>query len=558
MRENEAFWIVIRRLRVPILLIIVTYAISIVMLTLIPGKDSSNHTYYMTFFDAFYIVSYTANTIGYGEIPYTLTYPQRLVTVVMIYLTVPAWFYAIGTIVALINDKAFKKELKKMIFRRKIAHIQTDFVVICGYNSISRIMINKFQKDGRYRLVVVDKQEEKIEELKLEGYYPVIPAIAADATMTDVLSDAGVGMKNCKALFTLFEDDDLNLKVAVKAKILNQNINIIAESTFSAGLQNLTDVGVEHVIDPYRQVAVRIEYMLNTPHLYAILNWLVGGNLNLTKKASLTRGKYIICSRGRLGKAIKEVLSANGIEYEIVDILKEAKAKTGGDRDLLIKAGIENAECLIAGTPDDAVNLSVVLTARKLNPNIIIMARENKMEENSVFAALRANFVFIMDKIIAVRAYNLAAKPMVVTFADRLIHKNDEWGKHIVERLTEIVNKKPQLKEIYINDEEAHALLPLLGQREVTYKDLVANVDGNGRELELLVLGLQKQHGEFIMAPSFSSKFEVGDKLLIAGTDDAIWEFETILNNVNKLHFVIHKEEKMNWIIEKIIMRSKK
>jgi Trk K+ transport system NAD-binding subunit len=225
---------------------------------------------------------------------------------------------------------------------------------------------------------------------------------------------------------------------------------------------------------------------------------------------------------------------------------------------LLIKAGIENAECLIAGTPDDAVNLSVVLTARKLNPNIIIMARENKMEENSVFAALRANFVFIMDKIIAVRAYNLAAKPMVVTFADRLIHKNDEWGKHIVERLTEIVNKKPQLKEIYINDEEAHALLPLLGQREVTYKDLVANVDGNGRELELLVLGLQKQHGEFIMAPSFSSKFEVGDKLLIAGTDDAIWEFETILNNVNKLHFVIHKEEKMNWIIEKIIMRSKK
>ena len=209
----------------------------------------------------------------------------------MIYLTVPAWFYAIGTIVALINDKAFKKELKKMIFRRKIAHIQTDFVVICGYNSISRIMINKFQKDGRYRLVVVDKQEEKIEELKLEGYYPVIPAIAADATMTDVLSDAGVGMKNCKALFTLFEDDDLNLKVAVKAKILNQNINIIAESTFSAGLQNLTDVGVEHVIDPYRQVAVRIEYMLNTPHLYAILNWLGGGNLNLTKKASLTSGK---------------------------------------------------------------------------------------------------------------------------------------------------------------------------------------------------------------------------------------------------------------------------
>lgn len=558
MRANEAFWIVIRRLRVPILILIVSYSISIVMLTLIPGKDSNGHVYYMTFFDAFYIVSYTANTIGYGEIPYTLTYPQRLVTLIMIYLTVPAWFYAIGNIVALIGDASFKREMKKILFKRKISKMNEDFVVICGYNSISRIMIEKFQKDGRYRLVVLDKLEEKISELKLEGYYPVIPALAADATATDILAGAGIGMRNCKALFVLFEDDDLNLKVAVKAKILNPNINIIAESTFSAGLQNLIDVGVEHVIDPYRQVAVRIEYMLNTPHLYAILNWLGGGNLNLTKKTALKRGKYIICSRGRLGKAIKEVLEKNGIEYEIVDILQEAKAKTGGDRELLIKAGIEDAECLIAGTPDDAVNLSVIITARKLNPNIVLMARENKMEENSVFAALRASFVFVMDKIIAIRAYNLVARPMVVTFADRLIHKNDEWGKHIVERLTEIVNKKPQLKEISINKEDAYALLPLLSQRTVTYRDLVANVDGNGRELELVILGVQKYDGEFIMAPSFSSDFGLGDKLLIAGTDDAIWEFEKILNDVNKLYFVINKEERMNWVIEKLLGRSKK
>lgn len=558
MRANEAFWIVIRRLRVPILILIVSYSISIVMLTLIPGKDSNGRVYYMTFFDAFYIVSYTANTIGYGEIPYTLTYPQRLVTLIMIYLTVPAWFYAIGNIVALIGDASFKREMKKILFKRKISKMNEDFVVICGYNSISRIMIEKFQKDGRYRLVVLDKLEEKISELKLEGYYPVIPALAADATATDILAGAGIGMQNCKALFVLFEDDDLNLKVAVKAKILNPNINIIAESTFSAGLQNLIDVGVEHVIDPYRQVAVRIEYMLNTPHLYAILNWLGGGNLNLTKKTALKRGKYIICSRGRLGKAIKEVLEKNGIEYEIVDILQEAKAKTGGDRELLIKAGIEDAECLIAGTPDDAVNLSVIITARKLNPNIVLMARENKMEENSVFAALRASFVFVMDKIIAIRAYNLVARPMVVTFADRLIHKNDEWGKHIVERLTEIVNKKPQLKEISINEEDAYALLPLLSQRTVTYRDLVANVDGNGRELELVILGVQKYDGEFIMAPSFSSDFGLGDKLLIAGTDDAIWEFEKILNDVNKLYFVINKEERMNWVIEKLLGRSKK
>jgi len=557
MRGQEAFWIVIRRLRAPILALIVTYAISIVLLTMVEGKDANGHTHYLSFFDAFYIVSYTANTIGFGEIPYAFTYPQRLVMTITIYLTVPAWFYAIGTIVGLIQNKAFKKELKRILFRRRIEHFKEDFVVICGYNSISRIMIDKFQMYGKYRIVVLDKLEEKIDELVLADYYPVIPSLAADVTMTDVLDDAGVNLPHCKALFTLFEDDDVNLKVAVKAKILNQDIAIVAESSFSAGLQNLTDVGVEHVIDPYYHIALRIEYMLNTPHLYAILNWLGGGNLNLSRKAKLTRGKYIICSRGRLGNKVKEVLLRNGIEYELIDIFKDTKEKSGGDRELLLKAGIETAECLIAGTPDDAVNISAIITARKLNPGIFVMVRENKMEENSVFAALRANTVFIMDKIVAIRAYNLIARPLVVRFADELVHKSDEWGRHIVDTLTNIINKKPQLKEINIDETEAYALTPILQERGVTYRDLVADVDGEGRELEVIILGLLRANGEFVMGPSFSSSFEYGDRLLIAGTDDAIWEFEEILNNENKLYFVLNKKEKPNWVIAKILKQSK-
>ncbi len=558
MRQREAFWIVIRRLRPPILALIVSYTISIILLTSVEGKDANGNPYRLTFFDAFYIVSYTANTIGFGEIPYAFTYPQRMMMTITIYLTVPAWFYAIGMIVGLFQDKAFKRELKRMIFKNQIERFNEDFVIICGYNSISRIMIDKFQKYGKYRLVVLDKLADKIDELTLKGYYPEIPALAADATMVDVLEDSGIGSPHCKALFVLFEDDDLNIKVAVKAKIINPNISIISESSFFAGLQNLTDVGVDYVIDPYRYVAIRVEYMLNTPYLYALLNWLGGGNLNLSRKAKLGRGKYIICSRGRLGKAIKEVLERNNIEHEIVDTFKETKAKTGGDRELLLNAGIETAECLIAGTPDDAVNLSAIITARKLNPNIFLMVRENKMEENSVFAALRANSVFIMDKIVAVRAYNIIARPLVVRFADELINKNDEWGKHIVERLTNIVNKKPQLQEIVIDENEAYALTPILKERSVSYRDLIANVNGEGRGLELIVFAVLKSNGEFIMAPSFESNFEYGDKLLIAGTDEAIDEFERILNNINKLYFVLNKQEIPSWLIDKAVKFFKK
>jgi voltage-gated potassium channel len=76
---------------------------------LIPTIDDKGHIYHLNFLDAFYFVSYMATTIGFGESPYPFTYPQKLWVTFSIYLTVIGWFYAIGAIVALIQDEALKK-----------------------------------------------------------------------------------------------------------------------------------------------------------------------------------------------------------------------------------------------------------------------------------------------------------------------------------------------------------------------------------------------------------------------------------------------------------------
>jgi voltage-gated potassium channel len=62
--------IIIRSLRIPFLLLIGVYSIAILGLVLIPGVDDEGNAWHMGFFHAFYFVSYTATTIGYGEIPY--------------------------------------------------------------------------------------------------------------------------------------------------------------------------------------------------------------------------------------------------------------------------------------------------------------------------------------------------------------------------------------------------------------------------------------------------------------------------------------------------------
>ena len=55
------------------------------------------------FFDAVYVMSYTATTIGYGEIPQPFTGAQRLWVMATIYLSVVGWAYAIGSLLTLLR-----------------------------------------------------------------------------------------------------------------------------------------------------------------------------------------------------------------------------------------------------------------------------------------------------------------------------------------------------------------------------------------------------------------------------------------------------------------------
>ena len=85
---GDILFIVLRRLRAPLIALIVIYAVAIAGMVTIPGVDAQGRVWHVSFFHAFYVVSYTATTIGFGEIPYPFTDAQRLWVIVVIYLSV--------------------------------------------------------------------------------------------------------------------------------------------------------------------------------------------------------------------------------------------------------------------------------------------------------------------------------------------------------------------------------------------------------------------------------------------------------------------------------------
>ena len=96
--KSSSLWLILQRIRAPFLVIITTYTVSIIGLLLIEGRDANGNPYQLTIFDAFYFISYTATTIGFGETPYTFTYPQRIWVSMCVFFTVTGWFYSLGSL----------------------------------------------------------------------------------------------------------------------------------------------------------------------------------------------------------------------------------------------------------------------------------------------------------------------------------------------------------------------------------------------------------------------------------------------------------------------------
>ncbi len=68
--SSPGVFLVLRRMRVPLIVLIVIFAVSVLGLSLMPGEDAAGRPDRMGIFDAFYFVSYTATTIGFGELPH--------------------------------------------------------------------------------------------------------------------------------------------------------------------------------------------------------------------------------------------------------------------------------------------------------------------------------------------------------------------------------------------------------------------------------------------------------------------------------------------------------
>jgi Trk K+ transport system NAD-binding subunit len=544
-------------MRAPLLVLIVTYSIAIIGFLVLDGVDNNGNTYRMTIFDAFYVVSYTATTIGFGEIPYAFSYPQRIWMSMIIYATVMGWFYSLGTLITLLKDKLLIAQIAEARFVKQVKNMNQHFLIVLGYNHITSEIIKKANKEG-VRTIVIEKDENKIDQLLLENYTPIVPCLMGDVYDPLALQKAGLNSKYCKAVVSLFADDDLNLRVALTAKFLNQNVKLAIKTTTHSQSEDLKDLGVDVVENPYEIIAEQIDMSLRNPYMLILEKWIYGvGKLN-DKIIQLPKERYVVYGFGKLGRKIYEVLTNNGIEVVFIkpliedisiipkDMLHLVKCDGNDEKELLIEADIMNASAIIARTTSDTLNLSILASARKVNPNIITIARENEMTDFSVFRNANIDMVFIPSKVLIDRTTNALIAPYSNKFLELIREKNDpDFVQSVVTRIVNKIGPNPITFGLTINEEKSYAIWnSIVHKKRIVTLDVVARSRSDWKKrnkiLPLILIRDRQPH----LLPSWDIELQLEDKILFASDEEAKEDLRWISKNIYEFFYVYFGKEK--------------
>ncbi len=145
---------------------------------------------------------------------------------------------------------------------------------------------------------------------------------------------------------------------------------------------------------------------------------------------------YIICGYGRMGSAAVERLIAEKVPFVIIDNNPEAIDESirksvpfiigdATEEEILKTAKIEKARGLAALLPTDADNLYLVLTARAMNPGLIIVSRAITEEAERKLYRAGANHVIAPYRISGRRIALHLVNPSLMDFVDLAILKKD-------------------------------------------------------------------------------------------------------------------------------------
>lgn len=541
------FFIILRRLRIPLIVLISSYAVSITGFVLIPGTGEDGSPWRMDFLHAFYFVSYMGSTIGFGELPYPFNGAQRLWTLFSIYATVISWLYAIGTMISLLQDRSFVHAVSRSRSAHRIRKIREPFYLLCGYGEAGKV-VTRFLSEVGERVVVVDRSETAIHELGLGETPFETHTFVGDASDPSQLKLAGLTHSLCKGVIAVVGDDQENLKIAISAKLLNPDLRVIGRVNEDDTADNMRSFGTDHIVNPFNTFAWHFALAFSSPSLHLLNDWLSQTDYQaLNDPVFPPRGLWILCGYGRFGRALHRKLEEQGNTVQVIETMPEKTGAPEGtirgrgtEAVTLKQAAIDEAVGVIAGTDNDANNLSIIMTAKELEASLFTVARQNHNRNAPLFKAADVGIVVNQNLLIANQVINLLTTPLTREFLKRANKQGAQWSNELVARISATVEQRAPLSWVL---ELTDAASPAFYQAVRDGHELALGRlyrEPHNRKVRLPAVPLMiARAGDYLLAPEDDTILQVGDRILFCGPRTARSKmFTTVTSNEIMIYLI--------------------
>lgn len=244
------------------------------------------------------------------------------------------------------------------------------------------------------------------------------------------------------------------------------------------------------------------------------MQMLIDGELNkalgarrMTKEIESLHKHAIVCGFGRMGSILAQELRQANKPFVIIDSnerrLKDAEDRgflvVNGDateESILLQAGIDRAAVIATVLSADATNVFVTITAREMNPEVMIIARGENPRTEKKLLGCGANKVVLPTAIGASKVAQLVVRPTAEDMLERLTGRN-----YMQEELCQIGLRFDQLQ--------------ICGDSPLVNRSIGdAKVQG---EQGFVIVGIRREDGTTMLNPPADTLLLAEDTVVVLG-----------------------------------------
>ncbi len=206
--------------------------------------------------EAIWMVVITISTVGFAE--RTESAPEiQITTMALIVFGVTAAAYTCGGFIQLALEGEIERALGRRKMTSEIAKLN-DHVVICGFGRLGYdLAVQLSHREQSF--VIIDQDPERFGQCQHDGML----AILGDATDEAILQDARIS--KAKSVVSSLPSDAENVFIALTARNLSPEIQIVAKAEQESSCKKLRQAGADKIVMPHKVGAQQMERMISRP-----------------------------------------------------------------------------------------------------------------------------------------------------------------------------------------------------------------------------------------------------------------------------------------------------